>query len=80
MPSMIVWGGRDPIIPARHGERAHREMPGSRLEVFEDSGHFPQATEPRRFARELTEFIESTEPAELDNARMREALLAGPPR
>jgi len=77
LPSLLLWGGRDPIIPARHGERAHEEMPGSRLEVFEAAGHFPHVTEPGRFARTLIEFIDRTEPAELSNERMREVLLAG---
>src|SRR5919112_1205155 len=32
VPSLILWGGIDPIIPAAHGQRAHELMPGSRLE------------------------------------------------
>ena len=77
LPSMLLWGARDPIIPVAHGERAHEEMPGSWLEVFEDAGHFPHVTEPRRFARMLIEFVEATDPAELDNQRMRDVLLGG---
>ena len=79
VPSMLLWGANDPIIPVRHGERAHEEMPGSRLEVFEAAGHFPHVSEPRRFARKLTEFIESTDPAELSNEDMRELLVQGRP-
>jgi pimeloyl-ACP methyl ester carboxylesterase len=78
VPSMLLWGANDPIIPARHGERAHGEMPGSRYVLFESSGHFPHVSEPRRFARELTDFIEATEPAELTNEDMRELLVRGP--
>jgi pimeloyl-ACP methyl ester carboxylesterase len=80
LPSMLLWGARDPIIPARHGERAHEEMPGSRLEVFEGAGHFPHVSEPQRFARTLIEFVDQTEPADLDNQQMREILLAGTSR
>lgn len=71
MPSLIVWGRRDPIIPVRHAGIAHRGMPGSRLEVFDDAGHFPQLDEPLRFARTLADFIDSTEPADLDSESMR---------
>jgi pimeloyl-ACP methyl ester carboxylesterase len=71
MPSLIVWGRRDPIIPVAHAGIAHRGMPGSRLEVFDDSGHFPQLDAPVRFARTLSDFIDSTEPAELDADTMR---------
>ena len=71
MPSLIVWGRRDPIIPVAHAGIAHRGMPGSRLEVFDDSGHFPQLDDPVRFARTVSDFIDSTEPADVDADAMR---------
>src|SRR3954451_17007439 len=71
MPTLIVWGRRDPIIPVAHAGIAHRGMPGSRLEVFDDSGHFPQLDDPVRFARTLSDFIDSTEPADVDSDAMR---------
>lgn len=77
MPSMILWGKRDRIIPAAHGRRAHQEMPGSRYELFESSGHFPHVSEPRRFVAALRSFIEETEPAEVTDAEIREVLLRG---
>lgn len=79
MPVLLVWGRRDRIIPLMHGEAAHRSMPGSTLEVFEASGHFPQLAEPIRFSRVLGEFLEQTEPARADPAALRERLLAGRP-
>jgi pimeloyl-ACP methyl ester carboxylesterase len=66
LPSLIVWGRRDPLIPAAHGESAHRLMPGSCLEIFEDAGHFPHLDDPIRFAAVLREFLDETEPAEFD--------------
>lgn len=66
VPSLIVWGRRDPLIPAAHGEFAHGEMPGSRLDIFEDAGHFPHLDEPVRFAAALRDFMQETEPAEFD--------------
>ena len=77
MPSLIVWGAADPIIPVEHARAAHEAMPGSRLELFEDAGHFPQLERPLEFARLLTEFIAATEPAELDTQTMHERLLVG---
>ena len=53
---------------------AHRLVPGSHLEVFPDSGHFPQLDEPQRFVETVTGFIESTEPSDYDAARLRELL------
>jgi pimeloyl-ACP methyl ester carboxylesterase len=66
LPTLIVWGRRDPLIPAVHGEFAHGRMPGSRLEIFEDAGHLPQLDDPIRFAALLREFLEETEPAEFE--------------
>jgi pimeloyl-ACP methyl ester carboxylesterase len=75
MPSLIIWGRRDPMIPVEHAGEGHRAMPGSRLEVFDDAGHFPQLDEPLRFARVLGGFVESTEPSEIHPETLRERLL-----
>jgi pimeloyl-ACP methyl ester carboxylesterase len=75
LPSLLVWGSNDPIIPVDHGRAAHELMPGSRLELLEGVGHFPQLEEPFRFARLLAEFVAETEPAELNTTTIREKLL-----
>jgi len=74
VPFLIVWGERDPIIPVEHGRVAHELVPNSRLEVFEDAGHFPHVDEPRRFSDLLLEFIEETEAAEVEPWQWRELL------
>ncbi len=66
MPVLIIWGARDPIIPVHHAEAAHEAIPGSRLEVFESTGHLPQLEEPARFVAVLERFLEETEPARFD--------------
>ena len=66
IPTLIVWGRRDPLLPIEHATVAHRGIPGSRLEIFDDTGHFPQLDQPGRFARVLIDFIESTSPAEFE--------------
>jgi pimeloyl-ACP methyl ester carboxylesterase len=66
IPFLLLWGERDSIIPVSHGRATHVKLPGSRLEVFERSGHFPQLDEPERFIDVLVDFMESTEPATLD--------------
>jgi pimeloyl-ACP methyl ester carboxylesterase len=75
MPTLVVWGGRDPFIPLRHAERAAHLIPGSRLEVFDDAGHFPHRDEPERFARVLLHFIAETQPAQSDHETLRNRLL-----
>lgn len=76
VPVLIVWGARDSIIPAHHGEDAHRAIPGSRLEVFEDIGHMPQLEAPGRFIAVLERFLGETEPAEFDRDEWRARIQA----
>ena len=52
-------------------------MPGSRLEVFDEAGHFPHLDDPLRFVRLLREFVGATEPASVAPERARELMLAG---
>jgi pimeloyl-ACP methyl ester carboxylesterase len=65
LPTLIVWGERDSIIPPRHGEAAHEAMPGSRFECFAGAGHMPHHDDPARFSKLLLEFCKATEPAHL---------------
>jgi pimeloyl-ACP methyl ester carboxylesterase len=71
VPTLLLWGDRDPIIPARHGLRAHELMPGSRLRIFAGAGHFPHHDDPAGFAAAITEFVETTQPSEPDDDRLR---------
>jgi pimeloyl-ACP methyl ester carboxylesterase len=80
MPSLIIWGRRDRIIPVTHAQPTHDGMPGSRLELFDHSGHFPQLDDPLRFARTLQDFFADTEPARLDTGMMRELVLSRDPK
>jgi pimeloyl-ACP methyl ester carboxylesterase len=65
LPTLIVWGGRDGVIPVAHAHRAAAAIPGSELAVFEAAGHFPHVDEPARFADLLTGFLDRTAPAHL---------------
>jgi hypothetical protein len=63
MPSLIIWGDRDAVIPVDHARIAHAAMPGSRLEIFAGAGHFPHHSDPARFRRVLEDFLATTRPA-----------------
>jgi pimeloyl-ACP methyl ester carboxylesterase len=63
VPTLIVWGDRDPIIPFAHGVAAHEAIAGSRFEVFEGVGHYPHCEQPDRFVEVLADFLATTEPA-----------------
>jgi pimeloyl-ACP methyl ester carboxylesterase len=77
LPTLIVWGRRDGVIPIRHAHIAHEAMPGSRLEIFDRAGHFPHHDEPVRFATVLTDFLAGTTPALHDPVRWRDLLRHG---
>jgi pimeloyl-ACP methyl ester carboxylesterase len=77
LPTLIVWGRRDRVIPARHAHVAHEAIPGSRLEMFDRSGHFPHRDEPERFAAVVESFVDSTAPALHDPVKWRRLLRDG---
>jgi len=78
LPTLLIWGTADRIIPVEHGRSAVERIPGSRLVEIPGAGHWPQLDDPARFASELARFIESTEPYEFDIEHMREMLRRGP--
>jgi pimeloyl-ACP methyl ester carboxylesterase len=74
VPTLIVWGDHDNIIPVRQAHATHAAIPGSRLEIFEGVGHFPHCERPDAFARALIGFMGSTAPAAMTATEWRELL------
>ena len=58
LPTLILWGRKDRLIPLENGERFTREIPGSRLIVFDDLGHVPQEEDPERTVAPVLQFLE----------------------
>jgi pimeloyl-ACP methyl ester carboxylesterase len=77
VPVQLIWGSHDSVIPVSHARLAHAAMPGSQLEVFEGSGHFPFHDDPDRFVEIVERFIDSTEPATHDQEMLRGLLRNG---
>lgn len=57
MPTLIVWGDRDEICPRVEQDRLQRSIRGSRLLVYEGTGHSPHWEEPERFVNDLMAFV-----------------------
>jgi len=74
VPTLLVWGRQDRIIPMGHGEDAHALMPHSRLEIFDRAGHFPFNDDPARFVALIEDFVAETEPAELAEETLQDLL------
>jgi len=77
IPLQLIWGEDDMVIPVSHARIAHEEIPGSRLEIFEESGHLPHRDHPARFVQIIEDFIDSTEPGEFDPDVMCAQLKSG---
>ncbi|MDO8419224.1 MAG: alpha/beta hydrolase [Rubrivivax sp.] len=56
-PTLILWGGRDRLIPPDVGHHFAQRIPGSRLVVFDDLGHVPQEEDPARTVAPVKEFL-----------------------
>ncbi|HLK36510.1 MAG TPA: alpha/beta hydrolase [Polyangiaceae bacterium] len=79
MPTMLVWGRRDAVVPYDHALLAHAAMPGSRLETFPDAGHFPHHADPARFLAVLEDFLATTAPSSYSAEHWRQLLRRGRP-
>jgi pimeloyl-ACP methyl ester carboxylesterase len=77
MPTLLMWGARDSVLPVAHAHKAHAAMPGSRLEIFDDAGHFPFRNDPARFVGLLEEFCAATEASTWSGEQWRELLRSG---
>jgi pimeloyl-ACP methyl ester carboxylesterase len=60
LPTVLIWGDDDRIIPVAHAYAAHDALEGSRLEVLHGVGHFPHVEAPAAVADILEDFIAST--------------------
>lgn len=74
IPTLIVWGEQDRIIPVAHARAAHDAIAGSTLEIVEGAGHFPHLDDPDRFVTRLGEFLDTSEPAALTAASLRDLI------
>ena len=80
MPTMLVWGSKDRVIPVSHAVAAHDEMPGSRLEIIDGAGHFVQLEQADEVSRLILDFMAGTKPARITAADMREVMRNHRPR
>jgi pimeloyl-ACP methyl ester carboxylesterase len=57
LPTLIMWGGRDRLIPPDDAERFHRDIAGSTLVIFDDLGHAPEEEDPARTVAAVKQFL-----------------------
>ena len=59
LPTLLVWGRDEKLMPVASGEWIRDHVPGAQLVVFERSGHCPMLEEPERFNELVTDFVAS---------------------
>ena len=57
-PTLILWGGRDRLIPPANAERFRRHIAGSRLVLFDHLGHVPHEEGPAETVAAVSLFLE----------------------
>lgn len=62
VPTLLIWGEQDRLIPVAHGHDAHEALPGSTLVTLPGVGHFPQVEAPLAVTDTIDEFMATTAP------------------
>ncbi len=75
VPTLLVCGDRDGIIPVEHAYAAHAEIGRSRLEIMDGLGHFPHVEDPERFAKVVIDFLLTTEAGPVGPEPLRDVIL-----
>lgn len=60
VPTLILWGEKDRLIPVANGKRFAADIAGSRLVIFENLGHVPHEEDAGRTVKPVIEFLESS--------------------
>jgi pimeloyl-ACP methyl ester carboxylesterase len=56
-PTLIIWGRQDPMVPVSHAQNAAKIIPNTRLEIFEECGHWSSIEHPQKFNQLVLEFL-----------------------
>jgi pimeloyl-ACP methyl ester carboxylesterase len=57
-PTLLLWGAADRIVAPTYGENWWKAIPGARLELISDAGHFPHWEQPEVFVERLVTFVD----------------------
>jgi pimeloyl-ACP methyl ester carboxylesterase len=57
VPTLIMWGGRDRLVPPDDAKRFHEDIAGSVLAIYDDLGHAPEEEDPARTVVAVKQFL-----------------------
>ena len=55
--TLVLWGGKDRLVPLEAGRRFAKDIAGAKLVVYDDLGHVPQEEDPARTVAEVKRFL-----------------------
>lgn len=71
MPTLLVWGERDGVVPHCHARHALERLPHGRFRLIADCGHLPQVEQPEEFVRAVRDFLAEEFEPQPEAARTR---------
>ena len=57
IPTLVVWGRQDRLVPVAYAEEFGRRIAGSRVEVLDECGHIPQLEQPEKTYELVSSFL-----------------------
>jgi pimeloyl-ACP methyl ester carboxylesterase len=60
VPTLVVWGKQDQLVPFSSGEKYAAGIPGARLVAFDKCGHIPKAEKTAEFVSAVTAFLDTS--------------------
>ncbi len=61
VPTLIMWGDKDALIPVSDAQRFAADIPGARLRIYEGLGHVPMEEDGPGTAADAREFLSAAE-------------------
>lgn len=58
VPTLILWGADDKLIPAPYASALGEAIPGARVQIFENCGHLPQIEKSQEFVATVSAFLQ----------------------
>jgi len=60
VPSLLIWGASDQVVPTSVGQQLHQALPDSRLEILDRCGHLPAEEHPEASWARVAAFLDAT--------------------
>lgn len=57
VPTLVIWGSHDPVVPVSHAYAAEELIPNSKVRIMDRCGHTPQVERPREFNQLVLDFL-----------------------